>query len=181
MRGRPGPIRGTRIASSTASSWVLSWLWPPVRTNESGLPFPSHERCSLVEKPPLLRPSASSGGFRSPFLRPLGSSGAGLPPRAGALGPRWSPRSPPIRPRPPHPSGFAPSKATPPRSRRVANARSARSRFAKGRNARGSLAREHRSSTSRGCRSRLDGDLAIAYHARRSRAEEEISAPTPSP
>ena len=69
LRGRPAAPgrRGTRMASSTAPSPVLSWRWPAVTTTESGRPFPSQERCTLLVDPPRLRPIASSGGWKIPF------------------------------------------------------------------------------------------------------------------
>lgn len=55
------------MPSSTVSNCVLSWRWPAVREIESGLPFPSQERCILVERPPRLLPMASSSGWEPPF------------------------------------------------------------------------------------------------------------------
>jgi hypothetical protein len=56
------------MASSTASSCVLSWRWPAVTMTESGRPFPSQEKCTLLVNPPRLRPIASSGGWQIPFF-----------------------------------------------------------------------------------------------------------------
>jgi hypothetical protein len=44
IRGRPGSIRGTRIASITAVNWVQSLVFPPVSANASGRPKPSQAR-----------------------------------------------------------------------------------------------------------------------------------------
>jgi hypothetical protein len=46
---------------------VLTCLWPCVRRIESGLPLPLQIRCTLVDSPPRLRPSASSASLKSPF------------------------------------------------------------------------------------------------------------------
>ena len=94
---------------------------PAVTSTESGRPRPSHARWALVEKPPLLRPSAPSVRFKTPLFR--------LPSRrrrhAGALAPRSSLRSPPTPPpRPRHSSSAREPRAFPGR-RRAANAREA--------------------------------------------------------
>ena len=60
LAGRPNAGLGTRIASSSGSSWVLSWRWPAVTSMASGRPRPSQARWTLVESPPRLRPSAWS-------------------------------------------------------------------------------------------------------------------------
>src|SRR5437899_1076263 len=57
------------MPSSTGTSCVLSCRWPAVSTTASGRPRPSAARCSLVVKPPRLRPSASSAATTSPFFR----------------------------------------------------------------------------------------------------------------
>jgi hypothetical protein len=54
------PGRGTRMASSSGSSWVLSWRWPAVTSIPSGRPQPSVAKWTLVESPPRLRPNAWS-------------------------------------------------------------------------------------------------------------------------
>src|SRR3712207_3752572 len=64
-------------------------------TTDSGQPLPSQARRTLVENPPLLRPKASSSGFRSPFFRPPRSARSWRPPHAGEPGSRCRPRSPP--------------------------------------------------------------------------------------
>ncbi len=64
-RRRPGTPPVSR--SSIASSWDVSLRYPAVTRTESGRPLPSQERCSLVEKPPGLRPSASSLRCDTPF------------------------------------------------------------------------------------------------------------------
>lgn len=43
-RGRPGPRRGTRIASITAVNWMQSLVFPPVTVKASGRPRESHAR-----------------------------------------------------------------------------------------------------------------------------------------
>jgi hypothetical protein len=59
LAGRPDlPGRGTRMVSSSGSSWVLSWRWPAVMSIPSGRPWPSQARWTLVVSPPRLRPSA---------------------------------------------------------------------------------------------------------------------------
>ena len=58
-RGRPRPLRGTAPLSIRASKVNCSWRSPAVSTAVIGLPPPSARRCSLVEKPPWLRPSAA--------------------------------------------------------------------------------------------------------------------------
>src|SRR5215212_5760768 len=65
------------MASSTASSCVLSCLCPAVSRTESGRPRPSKARCSLVVNPPRLRPSASQAPTSSPFFRPVFLRGTG--------------------------------------------------------------------------------------------------------
>lgn len=64
---RPTPPcgHGTRIASSKASSWVLSWRSPGVRTTASGRPLPPQARCSLVVSP------RSCARVPRPSVRPL--------------------------------------------------------------------------------------------------------------
>jgi hypothetical protein len=125
-RGRPRPTRGTRMASKTVSSCLLSWRWPAVSTTDSGLPRPSQEGCILVPNPPRLRPSASSCGWKAPFSRRLCSAAAERPPRAGALGPRCYPRlRPPTPPRLPRRTSSARGPRAGPTSRRAASARSA--------------------------------------------------------
>src|SRR5204863_10131633 len=47
---------------------VLSCLWPSVITTASGRPLPSPARCSLVVRPPRLRPSASPASGSAPFF-----------------------------------------------------------------------------------------------------------------
>ena len=51
--------RGTAPLSISASNANCSWRSPAVSTAAMGLPPPSARRCSLVENPPWLRPSAS--------------------------------------------------------------------------------------------------------------------------
>jgi hypothetical protein len=60
LAGRPELGLGTRMVSSSGSSWVLSWRWPAVTNMASGRPAPSQARWSLVVSPPRLRPSAWS-------------------------------------------------------------------------------------------------------------------------
>src|SRR3954453_21945263 len=61
-------MRGTLIRSSRAVSCGLSPAWPAVRTRLSGSPLPSTIRCSLVDRPPRDRPSASPAGIPDRFL-----------------------------------------------------------------------------------------------------------------
>ena len=94
LRGRPAPgKRGTRMASSTAPSCVLSWHCLGVTKTESGRPLPSQARCSLGVSPPRLRPSASSSGCSTPFLRRFRRETVVRPRRAGGRGPRCRLRS----------------------------------------------------------------------------------------
>ncbi len=44
VRGRPGAMRGTRIASMTAVNWVQSLLLPPVTTKARGRPKASQAK-----------------------------------------------------------------------------------------------------------------------------------------
>lgn len=55
-----------RTASISASNCVDSCAWPGVASMASGRPRPSVTMCSLVPKPPLERPRASSGGSAQP-------------------------------------------------------------------------------------------------------------------
>jgi hypothetical protein len=59
VRGRPGPMRGTRILSITGLNWVQSARWPAVMTIDRGRHLPSAHRWIFVVKPPRDRPSAS--------------------------------------------------------------------------------------------------------------------------
>jgi len=101
LRGRPSPPgRGTRMLSSSGSSWVLSCRWPAVTSIPSGRPRPSQAKWILVVSPPRYGPMPGPdhhrilGSGRSPF-----SSAGGV-----LVGPaRWSrPRPPPSRPPRPH-------------------------------------------------------------------------------
>jgi hypothetical protein len=148
LRGRPAPTRGTLIASSTASSCMLSWRCPAVTTIESGRPLPSQARWILLVSPPRLRPSASSCGCTIPFLRQPGSVRDVRLLRAGALERLCCPRSPPTRPRLPRPTSSAHEPASGPRYRHAASARSDRSRSATGRSVTANLAKAPRSSAS---------------------------------
>lgn len=56
---------------------MLSLRWPAVSASESGSPLPSQKRCSLVEKPRLPRPRASSAGCSTPFFVSGGRLAAG--------------------------------------------------------------------------------------------------------
>ena len=60
--GRPGPVLGTLMPSSTTLNALLSWVWPAESAADKGRPFPSAHRCSLVLSPPRLLPNASSSG-----------------------------------------------------------------------------------------------------------------------
>src|SRR5262245_49842083 len=66
-----------RTSFITPSNEVLSWAWPAVTSTASGSPLPSVTTCTLVPKPPRLRPRAWSGGspgggffFRGPGRGP---------------------------------------------------------------------------------------------------------------
>jgi hypothetical protein len=145
--GASGSTRktGHRMASSTASSCVLSWRWPAVTTTESGRSFPSQERCTLLVNPPRLRPIASSGGWKIPFLRLDGLARDVRLRRAGGRG-RWCcPRSPPTPARPPHRVRSARGPASDLRCRRASNVRNGRGRSATGRSEVAGYARACRS------------------------------------
>ena len=62
VRGRPGPVRGTRMRLSTAWNCGLSPRCPAVITTESGFWPCSQARCSLVVRPPRDRPRPWSAG-----------------------------------------------------------------------------------------------------------------------
>ncbi len=64
--GLPLPARLISPPAINSSKIGASWRSPGVSTYVIGLPLPSHRTCTLVEKPPLLRPKASVTG--SPFL-----------------------------------------------------------------------------------------------------------------
>lgn len=72
--GLPLPAFLIAPPSISFSNIVDSCASPGVSSKTTGLPLPSHLTCILVEKPPWLRPSASSLGsigsscFGSPFL-----------------------------------------------------------------------------------------------------------------
>jgi hypothetical protein len=72
--GLPLPARFTSPCSMRRSKAVASLRCPGVRTRPKSLPFPSARRWTLVEKPPWLRPSASSF-LGSPFWPPLHADG----------------------------------------------------------------------------------------------------------
>jgi hypothetical protein len=130
------PFLGTRMASSTAQSCVPSLRCPGVTITDRGRPLPSQARCTLVEKPPLPRPKASSGGCSTPFLCPPGSGCGGHPRRANVPGRPWSPRLPTTPPHPLRHSWSAPQRVVSPRSHRAANAQIGRSRSARVRSGR---------------------------------------------
>ena len=69
----PVPERLTCPPAINCSNMGASWRSPGVSTYVMGLPLPSHRTCTLVEKPPLLRPNASVTG--SPFLPLLRAGG----------------------------------------------------------------------------------------------------------
>src|SRR3954465_14358601 len=87
-------MRGTLIRSSRAVSCGLSPAWPAVRTRLSGSPLPSTIRCSLVDRPPRDRPSASPAGIpdrflsfeRAPCARARGAGAGGVAGGGGAGG-----------------------------------------------------------------------------------------------
>lgn len=54
---------------------MLSWRSPPVRWKVTGLPCPSARTWTLVENPPRLRPSASSGASPPDSASPAGAGG----------------------------------------------------------------------------------------------------------
>jgi hypothetical protein len=56
LRGRPRPGRTTRIASSTAPSWVLSWRCQGVTKTERGLPLAGAGEVQLGRQPPSAPP-----------------------------------------------------------------------------------------------------------------------------
>src|SRR5215471_13485768 len=67
-----------RTLPMTRSSCVHSWRCPGVTSAASGTPVPSQTRCTLVPKPPRLRPRAwSTGppGGRFFFRRPARGAG----------------------------------------------------------------------------------------------------------
>jgi hypothetical protein len=87
VRGRPAPVRGTRIAFRTGSNCGESPRCPAVMTIDIGFCPCSTARCSLVVRPPRERPrpwSWSSGSVamppggsfcRSPFSAPRRRAG----------------------------------------------------------------------------------------------------------
>ncbi len=81
LRGRPRR-RGTRIRSNTRSSSWLSCRCPSLRCRANGRPRPSLARCSLVVRPPRLRPRhsrAPGASAGSPFFfRSVGRPGGVL-------------------------------------------------------------------------------------------------------
>lgn len=82
LRGRPTPIRGTRIASRTGLNCGESPRWQAVITTDSGFCPCSTARWILLVRPPRDRPSPWSAGstvippggsfWRSPFSPPGG-------------------------------------------------------------------------------------------------------------
>ena len=108
LRGLPGvPCdRAARIEQLPNSG--ASLRCPAVTRTDGGRP-PSQERRTLVEKPLLPRPSASSGEFRSSLF--VASAPGVRRPRGGAPSPWSSPRSPPTRPPRPHWTRPAPAGA----------------------------------------------------------------------
>jgi len=73
LLGLPRPCLLTSPPAINCSNMGASWRSPGVSTYVIGLPLPSHRTCTLVEKPPLLLPSASATG--SPFLPLLRAGG----------------------------------------------------------------------------------------------------------
>lgn len=69
LRLRPVDFRSTEPCSNKVSAIVMSCCCPGVRAKVSNRPFPPARTCSLVPKPPRLRPNASASGVL--FLPPL--------------------------------------------------------------------------------------------------------------
>ena len=61
-RLRPVDFRNPAPCSNNVSAIVISCCWPGVSAKVSNRPFPSARTCSLVPKPPRLRPNASASG-----------------------------------------------------------------------------------------------------------------------
>lgn len=91
LRGLPGPVRGTRIFSSTGSNCVQSARCPGVTTRDSGRQQPSALRWTLVVNPPRERPRPSPPAPPPPGGR-RGSATASRPGGSRA--------QPPLRPAP---------------------------------------------------------------------------------
>ncbi len=90
IRGRPGPVLGTRMRAMTVSEAGASPAWPAVPVRAKGRAWLSAVKWILVPNPPRERPSAwSAGSFR--YAAPFSA----LRRRAGGYGRQCS------RPRPP--------------------------------------------------------------------------------
>ncbi len=114
IRGRPRPRRRMAPWRSSGSKTVASCCCPGVRTTVSGLPCPAALRCTLVEQPPWLLPSASVAGAPPWPQRHAGGRGSRCRRRTG----RSSPPPRPCRP------VVGPPRRSDPRSRPAASARS---------------------------------------------------------
>lgn len=153
--GLPLPRRLMAPRSISSSNTVASCCSPGVNSNTTGLPLPSHLTCILVEKPPLLRPKASSFGS-------VGFSGSPFLPRlhAGEHVPRSYRRSElTIGLRLWHRCLAVPEPVSSPRYPVWSSGRSEWPPFARGRIFQANLAREHRSCLSRAYHLGLYGGL----------------------
>lgn len=82
-RFRPVVLRKTAPCSNSLSAIVISCCWPGVSAKVSNRPFPSARTCSLVPKPPRLRPNASASGVLFLPLRHVGGHELSSHPRNG--------------------------------------------------------------------------------------------------
>jgi hypothetical protein len=68
VRGRPGPVRGTRVPSKTGWNCGLSCRWPAVTSSDSGFCPCSTANCSLVVSRVTAR-GRSQGPYPAPAHR----------------------------------------------------------------------------------------------------------------